>query len=282
MLLAAVGELPWPLLWLNEAVPESPRWQSLLRACNRAGIDAAWHQRFRVGRVAIGRDWDAYLKQLPKTHRQTIGRAGKRLANEGTVRYEMRSHFEPRELEAWLREAFEVEDRGWKGQAGTSVLRTPGMFRYFVRQAEQLARFGQLQTAALRLDGQMLAFIYGFRAKGICFAHKISYDPRLSAFSPGQLLFGYVLEQLHQSGDATALDFMGPLNQALSRWRPETYAIGRVAIAPRRLVGRAAMYAYKHWRQFRQRQEAVAGGVDDQAPVPAGEGFVPDSARVPG
>ena len=118
----------------------------------------------------------------------------------------------------------------------------------------------------------MLAFICGFRAKGVYFAHKISYDPRMAAFSPGQLLFCHVLEQLHNSSDAWALDFMGPLNQALSRWRPESYGVGRVAIAPRRLAGRAAMYAYKHWwRRFRQWESQTPVDPHDQAPLPAAD-----------
>jgi CelD/BcsL family acetyltransferase involved in cellulose biosynthesis len=281
VLLAEVADLPWQLLWLNEAVPESPRWQALLRACDRAAMTAAYHERFRVGRVTIGRNWEIYQKRLPKSHRQGMARAAKRLACEGDVQYEMRSQLDVSEVEPWLREAFELEDRGWKGAAGTSVLRTPGMFRFFVGQAEQLARWGQLEAATLRLDGRLLAFVHGFRAKGVYFAHKISYDRRLAAFSPGQLLFCHVLEQLHNSSDTWALDFMGPLNQSLSRWRPETYGVGRVAIAPRRWAGRAAMYAYKNWwRRFRQWQTEAAVGNLDQAAMPDDEDSVSAPAEV--
>jgi len=281
LLLAAAGELPWQLLWLNEAVPEAPRWQAMLRACQRSTVSATYHERYRVGRVDIGQSWDTYRRRLPKSHRQGMNRAAKRLAGEGDVRYEMHSRRNVTEVELWLRSAFEVEDRGWKGEAGTSVLRAPGMFRFFVRQAEQLARWGQLETAALHLDGRMLAFVYGFRAKGVYFAHKIGYDPRFAAFSPGQLLFDHILEQLHLGGDARALDFMGPLNQSLSRWRPQTYGIGRVAIAPRRLLGRAALYAYEHWwRRFRpEKSESAARG---HAASPADEDSVLEPAGTAG
>ncbi len=275
LLLAAARKLPWQLLWLNEALPETPRWQALLRACDRAAVPAACHERFRVGRVTIDGDWEAYQKRLPKTHRQGMNRAAKRLACEGDVRYEMRSQLEVGEVEPWLHTAFELEDRGWKGEAGSSVLCTPSMFGFFVRQAEQLARWGQLETAALHLDGRMLAFVYGFRAKGVYFAHKISYDPQMAAFSPGQLLFRHVLEHLHRSGDAHALDFMGPLTQAISRWRPETYAIGRVALAPRGLAGRTALYAYKHWwRRFRQGTAETVAPMSEQPPAAVAESML--------
>ena len=266
LLLAEAANLRWQLLWLNEAVPESPRWQALLRACDRAGMPAAYHQRFRVGRVTIGRNWDLYHKRLPKSHRQGMVRAAKRLACEGAVQFEMNSRLDVSEVEPWLRAAFELEDCGWKGEAGTSVLRTPGMFRFFVGQAQQLAPLGPIGDRRGATRRPSAGVHLGFRAKGVYFAHKISYDPRMAAFSPGQLLFCHVLEQLHNSSDTWALDFMGPLNQALSRWRPESYGIGRVAIAPRRLAGRAAMYAYKNWwRRFRQWESETAVRRHDHA-----------------
>jgi CelD/BcsL family acetyltransferase involved in cellulose biosynthesis len=268
MLASATVGLPWHLLWLNDAMPEAPRWQALLRACSRVGMAAHSHVQHRVGRLEIDQDWNAYQKQLPKNHRQAMNRAARRLADEGSLQFEMSSQIEPANVESWLREAFEVENLSWKGELGTSVLRTPGMFDFFATQAEQLARWGQLQTAALRLDGRMLAFMYGYRAKHVCFAHKIGYDPRFAAFSPGQLLFYHVLERFHGDGETRALDFMGPMTQSVSRWRPATYGVGRVVMAPQRLLGRTAMLAYKNvWRRFRHWQTNV-GDAGNQAGVP--------------
>jgi CelD/BcsL family acetyltransferase involved in cellulose biosynthesis len=253
LLAAAAADLPWQLLWLDDAAHAASAWQALLRACDRAGIAAEAHEQWQVGRVAIDQSWDGYQKRLAKNHRQAMNRAARRLAAEGNLQFEMLSQLDAARLGPWLREAFEVEDLSWKGESGTSVLRTPGMFDFFAAQAEQLARWGQLETAALRLDGRMLAFMYGYRAKEVCFAHKIGYDPAFAAFSPGQLLFYHVLERFHTDGQPRALDFMGPMTQSLSRWRPSTYGVGRVAIAPRRLLGRAAMFAYQNlWRRFRR------------------------------
>jgi len=252
LLLSAAARLPWQLLWLNDVLPETPRWQAALRLCNRLQLPASYHERYRVGRVEIGDSWVNYRKSLSKHHRQAMCRAARKLEREGNLRLEMNSRLEVAAVEPWLAEAFEIENLGWKGANGSSVLRAPGMFDFFVKQAKQLARWGQLETAALRLDNRMLAFIYGFRAKGVYFAHKISYDPRFASFSPGQLLFNYLLERLHDDEQADALDFIGPMNHCHSRWRPATYGVGRLALSPRGMIGHAAMYAYRHYRRLRR------------------------------
>jgi CelD/BcsL family acetyltransferase involved in cellulose biosynthesis len=259
LLMAAVAELPQPLFWFNQMVPEAPWWQALLRACGRTRFDSCCHQQFRAGRVELDCDWETYHKRLPKHHRQNLHRAMRRLNFEGDVGFEMGSQLAVSEVEPWLRAAFELEDRGRRRATGTSVLRTRGMDRFFVAQAKQLARWGQLETAALRLDGQMLAFVYGFRAKGVYYIQRIGGDVRFAAFSPGQLLINHILQQLHREGEARALDFAGPLSRPLSRWRPATYGVGRIVLAPNRFGGRLAMNAYTNgWRPLERFKAALA------------------------
>lgn len=252
-LVAALGDLSWRLFQFCEARIDSPPWQALERVCDRSGLACESHESFRVGRLAIDCPWKDYQKRWAKNHRQALSRALRRMAAEGAVEFEMLSNPNPQAVEPWLREAFRVEDLSWKGKAGTSVLRMPGMYDFFVRQAGQLARREHLELAALRLDGRMIAFVYGFRAKGVYFAHKIGYDPRFAAFSPGQMLFSWILERLFHDGATRALDFMGPVTDAIARWRPDTYSAGRLTISRGGQVGRAMMFAYRNlWRPLRQ------------------------------
>jgi len=281
LLVAAAADLPWRMLWLGDALPESARWQSLLRACAECGAAVHCHEHYRVGRVPVGGDWVAYQKQLAKNHRQAMNRAARRLADQGDVRFEMFGAGGYPPVEGWLREAFAVEDMGWKGREGSSVLRSPGMFEFYVRQAEQLAAWGHWAPAALRLDGHIVAFMHGFRSKGACFAHKISFDPRFAALSPGQLLFHHVLERLHADGDCQALDFLGPMTQSHDRWRPTTYGVGRVAIAPRRLLGRVAVLAYKNvWRRLHDWPAATPTCAG--APAAPADAIFPQPVPMPG
>ena len=229
---------------------------------------SATHERYQVARIEIGRDWDSFLKNLSRSHRQATSKAVRRLNDEGNVRFEMQSHLDPQDVRPWLEKVFEVEDRSWKGMQGSSVLHTPGMFEFFLAQAEQLAQWGQLEIATLELEGHPIATLYGFSAKGVYYAHKIGYDPQFAHFSPGQVMFWHILERLHADGQWQAIDCLGPLTEAISRWRPATYTIGRVVVAPRRLVGRAAMHAYQNWwPAVRRLRKSLSGKTPETTPA---------------
>ena len=267
-ILAAAGDVSWQWLWLNDTVLHSSRWRAFVHACDRADAASATHERYQVARIEIGQDWDSFLKNLSRAHRQATSKAVRRLNDEGNVRFEMQSHLDPNDVRPWLEKVFEVEDRSWKGMGGSSVLRSPGMFEFFLAQAQQLAEWGQLEIATLELEGHLLATLYGFSAKGVYYAHKIGYDPQFAHFSPGQVMFWHILERLHADGQWQAIDCLGPLTEAIARWRPATYTIGRVVVAPRRLVGRAAMHAYQNWwPAVRRLRKSLSNKAPDTHPV---------------
>lgn len=269
-LIAACAQLPAAWLWCGAVAIDQPQWQGWSAACRRAGAEPLIQTRYEVGRAPIGDDFESFLRGLSRSHRHAMNKAVRRLGELGTLTFRRETAPPVDAVEPLLFAGFEIEDRSWKGRVGTSVLRTPGMFGYFVRQGEELARRQCLDLSFVELDGRPIAFLYGYRGKGVLFAHKIGYDPEFAQYSPGQVLFHLLFEQLHAEQSATAkhgpattesiptaaercdrlvrvLDFSGPLTEATSRWRPEAYPIGKIVVAPRRLVGKAALYAYRRW-----------------------------------
>ncbi len=79
------------------------------------------------------------------------------LAEGGT---ELRELFptDENEIEELLATGFAIEDRSWKGAAGTSVLKNPHVYQFYLDQAKQLARDGQLELVFLNFQGQPIAF----------------------------------------------------------------------------------------------------------------------------
>ena len=244
VLAEAMARLPWQLLWLDGAALDAPQWRAMQFALDRAGTTAVCRRRWLTGRLPIDQHWPACQERWSSRHRRNLARGLERLAAAGDATFEVADHLGAAGSRAPLREAFAVEDAGWKGAAGTSVLHTPGMFDFFLRQARQLAHWGQLALAVLRCDGRPVAFSYGLAAKGVFHSWKVGYDARYADCSPGQLLRYHLIEWLHADGRYEALDFCGPLNEAQARWRPDTYTVGRLIVAPRRWLRRWALRAY--------------------------------------
>ncbi len=259
-LAVGIRETGVPLLWLDEATLDAARWRQFQQTLSRGGMTVAGCRRWLVGRVEIDHDWPAYKARWSRKHRQKMAQAARRLGERGNVRLDVRSRLAPHEVETAMRQCFEIEDRGWKGEAGTSVLRTPGMAGFYVRQAEQAARWGQLEIVTLHCGGRPAAFSYGLSAKGVFHSIKVGYDPEYAEYHPGQLLRYYLLERFFADPERKALDFQGPMTEAHAAWQPERYAVGRVAVAPRGLAGRLAVLAYKHvWPWVRR---GTRGGVE--------------------
>ncbi|MEE9602743.1 MAG: GNAT family N-acetyltransferase [Thermoguttaceae bacterium] len=257
-LVSAMRDISWQMLWFNEVPLDTTRWMALRQATDRATPSSDYHANMQVGLIEIGNDWEAYRRGLSKKHRNKMSRCGRRLAERGDVRMELFSRPQPQRIEPLLRKAFEVEDLGWKGQIGTSVLRTAGMFEFFVRQAEQLAGWGQLELALLYCGERPVAFSYGYAAKGVSHWHKIGYDPQYDNCTPGQLLQYQLIEKYHGDADCQAVNTMGPLTDALAKWDPTAYTLGRLMIAPRRKLARFMVYACKRWVPYLRR---LRGGV---------------------
>lgn len=251
-LAAAITELPWPLLWLEDVAVDAPRWRFLREALGRAGVGCHYHELLKIGRIDARGDWSAYRGAWSRKHRQNMTRCARQLAALGPVDLEIVSRLSSDEVEPCLRRGFEIEDRSWKGTAGTSVLRTPGMFDFYARQARRLAEWGQLDLAFLNSAGKPIAFAYGLTAKGVYHSIKVGYDPDYAAHSPGQLLRYYLFERIFCDPHYQTIDYMAP-TEAHRKWRPKAYSAGRLVVASGRWLGRAALAAYTAMRGKRAR-----------------------------
>jgi CelD/BcsL family acetyltransferase involved in cellulose biosynthesis len=176
-----------------------------------------------------------------------------RLELQGAVKFVNHRATDASQVESLLRRAFEVEDRSWKGLAGSSVLRSDGMFESFCEQARLLARDGQLEISFLELAGEPIAFEYGYRAKGTYFSHKVGYDERYGEFGPGQLLMLELLKSFHADPSVFGVDCLGPLSDAVSRWTTRSYRCGRLILAPRRLLSNTLLATYRAARPWARR-----------------------------
>ena len=189
----------------------------------------------RVGLIDIGNDWEQYFQALSGNHRSAVRRSEKKVRKSGEVRLLRLLNPDDAALHQWMRQAFEIEHRSWKGTAGSSIL-AAGIDGYFLQEAINAQDCGMLDLWFLLLDDQPIAFEYCHLVKGNCHSYKIGYDEKFKAFGPGRLLRKMQLEYLTDRDNQDVnvsthvLDTMGLLCHAKAKWVTRDYRIGRMAV----------------------------------------------------
>ncbi len=255
-LLSEARRLPWSMLWFDMAPLESAGWRQLLAAMDEHEFSYQAHERFQIGTIQIveqfDRDWDAYEAAWSGNHRRHLRKALRRAESEGGVELRLVQPRTASELEPLLREGFEVEHRSWKGTAGSSVLSNSVMWQFYLRQATELARCGELELAFLRYEGRAIAFEYGWSSRGVYYTPKVGFDSEYSRFSPGQLLRYLLLKETFARPDRQAVDFLGPLSEATAKWTTRTYPISRLVVATS-AIGKLQLRSYQTLAQLRRK-----------------------------
>ncbi len=247
-LIDGLGRLNCVGVKLNKVNPRSDHWKPLFKRMMEQDLVCQMHRVARVGCVKIANSWEDYEASRSRNHRQQMRKHLRRIREQGDLELKIVKQCDAAEIAGLLRRGFEVEDRSWKGDAGTSVLRNTGIFEFFCRQAESLARHDHLWLVYLELSGRAIAFEYGWHAKGTYFSPKVGYDADYARYSPGQLLRYELLRQFHEIPGPSMVDFWGPLTAATERWTTHSYPVvdsmmmpyGTAARATRRLGCSAA------------------------------------------
>ncbi len=230
--------LPW--LWFDVVDLEQTRWQGLCTALQRRKMTHIARARFPVGKIAIHsgnapRDWAAYQASWSGNFRRQMRKMVRRAEELGGVHLEIHRPFNRLDIAELLERGFAVEDRGWKGAAGSSVARTPIARQYYQEQAENLAKEGQLELSFLRHQGTDIAFEYAWFSKGVYCTPKVGYDEQYSHLSPGQLIRYLTLQRFFNDPSRKEFDFVGPLSEATAKWANEKYNVSTLVVSTGRL-----------------------------------------------
>lgn len=239
-LVDGIRSLRRPWLWFDAVDLAQTRWQELLAALDRRKLAHVARERFPIGKIVIHgpnapRDWTAYQASWSGNFRRQMRKMVRRAEELGGVQLEIHRPHNRLDIAELLQRGFAVEDRGWKGAAGSSVLRTPIAMRFYQEQAEILAQEGQLELAFLRHQGTDIAFEFAWFSKGVYCTPKVGYDEQYSHLSPGQLIRYLTLERFFDDPARREFDFVGPLVEATAKWANETYHISSLIVSTGRL-----------------------------------------------
>ncbi len=239
-LVDGIRSLRRPWLWFDAVDLGQTRWQDFVAALDRRKLAHVARERFPVGKIMIHgpnapRDFAAYQANWSGNFRRQMRKMVRRAEELGGVQLEIHRPHNRLDIAELLQRGFAVEDRGWKGAAGSSVLRTPIALKFYQEQAENLAKESQLELAFLRHKDVDIAFEYAWFSKGVYCTPKVGYDEQYSHLSPGQLIRYLTLERFFNDPARKEFDFVGPLAEATAKWTNEIYNISSLIVSTGRL-----------------------------------------------
>lgn len=116
-----------------------------------------------------------------------------------------------------FREAFALEARAWKGQAGTSIDSDRNVEHLYEALVRLSAHRGRGALSFLRARGERIALMLSVEDRESIHALKIGYEPAHAALSPGHLLVWMVAADAERRG-LSWLDFGGREDAWKHKW----------------------------------------------------------------
>lgn len=215
-------------------------------------------------RPGMGAIWARHKSR----QRNTWRRKRKKLAALGSLVYEELVDAEA--IEAALPRAVELYEARWEGLSVDKPFgREDQPFQRAAARA--LARDGHVQLSVLRLDGEIIAFAYALRARGIGSSYTLAHDERYAPFSPGLLLLLEILGRAAERGDPS-FDFSlgdAPYKAQWSTGRQEVFRVAWGAGARRRAAVDRAKAALRRSARLRRLKQQGVRGVLARPSVPA-------------
>jgi CelD/BcsL family acetyltransferase involved in cellulose biosynthesis len=187
---------------------------------------------------------------LDRKMRKDLRRCRRRLEEAGELAVAVERGAE--NVDALLEEAFEVEGRQWKGEAGTAISSDPATRAFYEGIARWAAGRGTLRLVTLRLDGRLIAFEMDLLEAGALYSLKAGFDPEQARFSPGHLVAHAAVEEAIAAG-ARSYELLGDAEPYKLKWTGTCREMRSIEASPPTPAGTAEHLRMRFWRPVRRR-----------------------------
>ena len=129
---------------------------------------------------------DYFANSLSTKKRKELRRQQRRLSELGELSIERVTGTTG--MPAWSEEFLELEQRSWKGSAGSAMASETQNKALFEQAMLGAARRDRLERLTMRLDGRPIAMLASFLCPPAACAFKTTFDEDFARYSPGVLL----------------------------------------------------------------------------------------------
>lgn len=248
-------ELPFALLM---------RWQCVLEngcAITNAPSPSEFRPTHQSKYLQFANGWDAFRAGYSPNFRSGMGKKVRRLERRGRVRVETTSDLAdlPTAFAAFL----QVEDSGWKGEMGTSIVKQPRVQEYYRYLLAHFGRLALCRVSLLFVDDTAVAGQFGIEVGDCLYLLKIGFREDYGPYSPGAVLLYKLVEDYCEHGPATMMSFVTSVSW-IDRWHPAAMQAGVFYTDCASALSKGAVRLVR-WLKTRHRPQA------DVAPKEAGE-----------
>jgi len=148
--------------------------------------------------IVLDKTCDEYFhNDLSSSMRKSLKLSKSRLKKAGPHNY---LHYEGDEAVGLWPELLRIEDSGWKGRNGTSILKTAPEYRkYYDGLIRILSATRNLHLYFLELDQKKIAAVFGYTSGDTFQYLKIGYDEEYQSLSPSNMLFIYLVKDIQEN-----------------------------------------------------------------------------------
>jgi CelD/BcsL family acetyltransferase involved in cellulose biosynthesis len=189
--------------------------------------------------IALGEAWTEPGGGLSSRRRSDLRRAMRRAEAEGDVTFELLAPSVD-EVPALLEQAYAIEDRSWKHEAGTALARDVRRGAFFRRYAQEAARRGQLRLDFMRIGGKPAAMQLAVEWRERVWLLKIGYDEQFNRTSPGMLLLAHAVSDAARRG-LRSYELLGDTQAWVRAWTDDFRPMTAVAVYPLHPRGTVAL-----------------------------------------
>jgi CelD/BcsL family acetyltransferase involved in cellulose biosynthesis len=176
-----------------------------------------------------GQSWDSFLGSLGPEHRYNVRRRLRQLEREGGLRFaRVETDAERRAvLEALIR----LHEQRWRSRGGSQAFGEPGVAAFHEEVSALALERGWLRLFSLRLDGELLAALYGFRYGRSFLYYQLGWDERQRTRSVGMVALALAIRSAIEEG-AAEFDLLHGNESYKSLWARESRELFRAQAFP--------------------------------------------------
>jgi CelD/BcsL family acetyltransferase involved in cellulose biosynthesis len=197
--------------------------------------------------TSLPESFDVFLKGLSHNRRYDLRRNIGRL--ERNFKVEFTFYSGSQSAIQGINEFFELHQKRWRSRGFTGIFAEQKIRNFHLDIAKSFSQKGWLGLFSLKLSGNPVAALYGFKYRSKFYYYLSGFDPRYSRYSVGNLLMSFVIGECIQEGFAE-FDFLRGAEEYKDRWNTMTRWNYQAILTRRGSLAKVQNWLYReYWRQ---------------------------------